>query len=170
MTTSSGNREKAQSILKMAHIAQAPIDVQVVAEKLGFKVIPFAFPNQRKGMVVIQEDIKAIGINEKHPKTLQRYTVAHELGHYLNGHAHYENQFIDDETKYYDHQFQQEREADLFAAELLMPKDFLEKDLAQLGLDIPKLLEKYEVSEQALWIRLTSLNLAEKYTSHTKKG
>lgn len=168
MTTSSGNREKAQSILKMAHITQAPVDVQVVAESLGFKVIPFAFPNQRKGMVVIEKDIKAIGINENHPKTLQRYTIAHELGHYLNGHGHYENQFIDDETKYYDHQFQQEREADLFAAELLMPKDFLEKDLAESGLDISKLTEKYEVSEQALWIRLTSLNLAEKYASHTK--
>ncbi len=163
MPTASGNREKAQSILKMARITEAPIDVAAVAKVLGFKVVPFAFPNQRKGMVVIENDIKAIGVNESHPKSLQRYTVGHELGHYLNGHSHFENQLIEDETRFHDHHFQQEREADLFAAELLMPKDFLEKDLAEMGLDIPKLLEKYQVSEQALWIRLTSLNLAEKY-------
>ena len=169
MPTSSGNREKAQSILKMAHITQAPVEIETVAEALGFKVVPFAFPNQRKGMVVIEQDIKAIGVNETHPKSLQRYTVAHELGHYLNGHSHFENQLIEDETRFHDHHFQQEREADLFAAELLMPKDFLEKDLAEMGLDIPKLLEKYQVSEQALWIRLTSLNLAEKYAQKSVK-
>lgn len=168
MPTSSGNREKAMSILKMARITQAPIDVDTVAKALGFKVVPFDFPNQRKGMVVIEQGIKAIGVNKNHPKSLQRYTVAHELGHYLNGHSHYENELIDDETRFHDHHFQQEREADLFAAELLMPKDFLEKDLAEIGLDIQKLLEKYQVSEQAMWIRLTSLNLAEKYASHSK--
>ncbi len=165
MSTSSGNREKALSILKMARITQAPVEVDTVAKVLGFKVVPFDFPNERKGMVVIENDIKAIGVNKGHPNTLQRYTVAHELGHYLNGHGHFENELIDDETRFHDHHFQQEREADLFAAELLMPKDFLEKDLAEIGLDIPKLLEKYQVSEQAMWIRLTSLNLAEKYAS-----
>ncbi len=163
--TNSGNREKAESILKLARITEAPVDITKVAESLGFKVIPFDFPKKRRGMLIIENGVKAIGVNKVDPQAVQRYTVAHELGHYLNGHEHKENQFIEDETRFYDHHFQQEKEADLFSSELLMPKDFLEKDLATMGLDIPKLIEKYQVSEQALWIRLTSLRLAEKYSS-----
>jgi len=67
-------------------------------------------------------------------------------------------------SRFYSSHFQQEKDADRFAAEILMPKTFLEKDLKELGLDIEKLIKKYNVSEQAMWIRLTSLRLAEKYS------
>ncbi len=161
---SSNNRTQAQTLIKAAHILEAPIDVEKIAEILGFTIIPFPFPEKRKGMVLIEGDVKAIGVNEKHPLTLRRYTIAHEFGHFVNGHAHFENAFIEDETIFYDHHFQQEREADAFAAELLMPKDFLEKDLAFGGIDEKKLLAKYIVSKTALWIRLNTSRLAEKYS------
>ncbi len=161
---SSSNRIQAQTLLKSAHILEAPIDVEKIAKILGFTIIPFPFPEKRRGVVLIEDGVKAIGVNEKHPITLQRYTIAHELGHFINGHAHFENEFIEDETIFYDHHFQQEREADAFAAELLMPKDFLENDLAISGIDETLLLAKYLVSKQAFWIRLNSLRLAEKYS------
>lgn len=57
-----------------------------------------------------------------------------------------------------------EMEANLFAAELLMPKQFLDADLAKLGgLDLFEdevlrdLAKKYEVSVQAMTHRLTNL-------------
>ena len=59
---------------------------------------------------------------------------------------------------------QQGKEANSFAAELLVPKDFIKKDLDEIGLDMPTLTELYKVSEQMMWIRLTSLRLAEKYS------
>lgn len=161
--SSSPNRDKAESILRMARINNAPVDIDKVASALKFKVVRYPFPDKLKGRVLIKDGVKVIGVNENHPVTLQRYTIAHELGHYLNGHEHHEKSFINDDTRFYEPYFQQEKEADAFAAEILMPKFLLEKDLAELGLDIKKLLEKYEVSEQALWIRLTSLRLAEKY-------
>lgn len=157
------NREKAQSLLKQARITQAPVDVNKIAALLGFTVIPYPFPNKRKGMVYVDGVVKAIGVNSSHPIYLQRYTVAHELGHFVNGHEHYENAFIEDDTRYYNHQFQQEREADLFASELLLPKDFLIQDLARLGLDETSLVDLYLVSKAALWIRLNTLRLAERY-------
>lgn len=59
-----------------------------------------------------------------------------------------------------------EIEANRFAAELLMPRDFLEADLRALGpiyLDderaIANLAKKYRVSPQAMAIRLSSLRL-----------
>ncbi len=168
--SSSPNRDKAESVLKMARINEAPIDIDEVALSLGFKVVRYPFPDKLKGRVLIKDGVKVIGVNENHPVALQRYTIAHELGHYLNGHEHYEKTFIADETRFFDPNFQQEKEADAFAAEILMPKYILEKDLAELGLDINKLIEKYQVSEQALWIRLTSLRLAEKYAGTNKSS
>ena len=160
---SSQNREKAMSILKMARISDSPVDVDKVASVLGFRIIQYPFPDKLKGKVTVVNGVKIIGVNKNHPLSLQRYTIAHELGHYLNGHEHYEKNSSEGENPYYDHYFQQEKEADLFAAELLMPKPFLEADLQKLGLDIAKLTEKYQVSEQALWIRLTYSGLAQKY-------
>lgn len=162
--SSSGNREKAVSLLKAANIEKAPVDLDKIAKLLGFMVVPYPFPDKRKGMVFIEGGVRVIGINEKHPISLQRYTVGHEFGHFVNGHQHEDNMFIEDETKYFDHHFQQEREADAFSGELLMPKHFLEYDLALMGLDIEKLIELYQVSEQAMWIRLKTLRLAEKYS------
>jgi len=159
----SQNRDKAESILKLANITSVPVDLNKIADSLGFTILPFAFPDKRKGMVLIENNHKTIGVNSNHPVTSQRYTIAHELGHYLNGHVHYDNPCINDDSKFFDPHFQQEREADLFAAELLMPKEFLIKDLSEIGLDIVKLTEKYQVSEQAMWIRLTSLRLAERF-------
>lgn len=162
--TSHPNREKAQSILKAAGTTKAPVDINRIAGILGFTILPFPFSDKRRGVILIEGNMKTIGVNKNHSTALQRFTVAHELGHYLNGHQHYEKTFVDDESRFYDPYFQQEKDADAFAAELLMPKDFLVKDLAEIGLDIDELAKRYQVSEQALWIRLTSLRLAEKYS------
>src|SRR5258708_26855569 len=123
--STSPNRDKAESILRMAQIREAPIDIDKVALSLGFKVVRYPFPDKLKGRVLIKDGVKVIGVNENHPSTLQRYTIAHELGHYLNGHEYHEKTFNNDETRFYEPYFQQEKEADMFAAELLMPKYIL---------------------------------------------
>jgi Zn-dependent peptidase ImmA (M78 family) len=133
----------------MARIHEAPVDINKVATSLGFSIEQFPFPDKLKGRVIIKEGIKVIGVNENHPKTLQRYTIAHELGHYLNGHEHIEKTYINDESRYTDSSFHQEKEADAFAAELLMPKFLLEMDLSEIGLEIDSLKEKYIVSKRS---------------------
>ena len=85
----------------------------------------------------------------------------------MNAHENFENEgeMLDElEFNFNNPLHRQEKEANSFASELLMPKEFLIKDLNEVGLDIDKLTEKYQVSEQAMWIRLTTLRLAEKYT------
>jgi Zn-dependent peptidase ImmA (M78 family) len=52
-----------------------------------------------------------------------------------------------------------EKEADEFAAELLMPESMLKIDVLQNRLKAEELAKKYQVSEQALWIQLVSLKL-----------
>lgn len=157
------NREKVKSLLKMASITSVPVDVEKIASILDFKIVKYPFPDKLSGQVTIVEGQKIIGVNEKHSETRQRYTIAHELGHFLNGHQHYQTSYVDDHTRFYDPHFHQEKEADLFASELLMPKDLLEKDVADIGIDTVKLSEKYQVSEQSMIIRLTSTGLMNKY-------
>jgi Zn-dependent peptidase ImmA (M78 family) len=166
MNTTSGNREKAVSLLKMAGISNPPIDVNKVAKVLGFDVIPFDYPDEFSGEIYIEGDIKSIGVNEKHSKSRQRFTIAHEIGHYINGHTYYDKTgktYKDESFDFCNPLHQQEKEANMFAAELLVPKEFIKKDLDNFGLDILKLTELYQVSEQMMWIRLSSLGLADKY-------
>ncbi|MDI9636216.1 ImmA/IrrE family metallo-endopeptidase [Geitlerinema splendidum] len=110
-----------------------------------------------------------IGINDRHPENRQRFTIAHELGHYL---------LHEQEKLHVDRRFQiqlrdgnsskgereEEKEANLFAAELLMPTSFIQQDLAGVeGLDleddaaIADLAKKYGVSTQAMTFRLAYL-------------
>lgn len=158
------NRSKVSSILKTAKITEAPVDLNIVVAVFGFNILPFPFPDYRKGIVYIDREVRVIGVNSSHPITLQRFTIAHELGHFVNGHQHIDNECDTSEKRFYTRHFQQEKEADMFAGELLIPKDFITKDVSEIGLDEDKLSKRYVVSKQALWIRLKSLGLAEMYS------
>jgi len=155
-------REKANNILSMYKISEAPIDVEFIAKQLGFEVHPFDFPNEISAAIKIIDSLKVIAFNSKHPKTRQRFSIAHELGHYLSGHEDFDEEkraFVDPSKKYLSPQFKQEEEADEFAAELLMPESLLNFDVFENHLDLSELAEKYEVSEQAMTIQLVNLKL-----------
>lgn len=157
-------RKRAQQLLKMAGVTEPPVDVEAVAEFLGFTVLTYPLPDTTSGLTFIEEGIKTIGVNSTHPRTRQRFSVAHELGHYLSGHESYDGggTHVDDRPSYLDPQYRQEVEANEFAAELLMPSAWLKRDVAEHGMsqiDTPALAKRYEVSEQAMWIQLLDLQL-----------
>lgn len=146
----------------MFNVGDAPVDVVVLAEKLGFKVVPFDFPDTISAVVRIYEDgKKVIGVNKKQSEVRQRFSIAHELGHYLSGHESYNHDqiVVDPERRYQDPSFQAEQEADEFAAELLMPSRLLKKDFGANHISITGLAKRYNVSEQAMWIQIVNLEL-----------
>lgn len=156
-----GLTDKVRTILEKIGITEPPVDVWKVAIFFGIKIIPYSqFPDKFSGTVVNQGNFTLIGINSNHSKNRQRFTIAHELGHFLLGHK------IDDTLKeeLLDRPINQEREADEFAGELLMPRDFLKKDLENRKekLTIPLLAQQYSVSEQAMSIRLLRTGLINK--------
>ena len=122
---------------------------------------------------ILQEDGKTlVAVNSFHPVVRQRFTMAHELGHYIlchkpNGMIVDDNDFPllwrDDEASQGTNN--QEREANLFASCLLMPQDFLERDLRHLknvgahnDTLVRTLAKKYGVSPQALLLRISGLS------------
>lgn len=156
-------REKAHNILSMYKIIEPPVDVIKISNLLGFKVVLFDFPETMSAVIRIEGTKKVIAVNKNKPEVRQRFSIAHELGHYLSGHdnfSHERETFVDRDKKYLDPHHREEEEADEFAAELLMPEFMLKKDVLENKLDAVSIANKYDVSEQAIWLQLINLKLA----------
>ena len=144
----------------MAGVTHPPVSVNAVAELLGFTVLAFGFPDHVSAVTFVEEDVKSIGVNSHHSAARRRFTVAHELGHYLCGHHSRDRGAIhvEDCQEPAERRSRQEIEADEFAMEILMPEPHLLRDLDELGLDVPSLARRYQVTEHAMWLQLISLN------------
>lgn len=122
-------------------------------EKLGLKIVEFDF---HEGIsAVLKPEHNVIGVNSKHHPVRKRFSVAHELGHFVLEHS--VGQEIVDEN--FNKPLPQEQEANAFAAALLMPSEMVKKSVTKNGFDLEELAKIFEVSKQALTIRLLSLNL-----------
>lgn len=149
-------RKRAVQVLEMIGIKDAPIDIAGVATYLGFDVIPFDFPDNVSGVTFIAKDLKSIGVNRNQASTRQRFSIAHEIGHYLLGHEAFDEETIHVEQGqwFMNSHIQQEQEANEFAAELLMPRFLLDREDIGKDIDVSGLSGKFQVSEQAFWIQL----------------
>jgi Zn-dependent peptidase ImmA (M78 family) len=98
-----------------------------------------------------------IGVNKSHHKNRQKFTLAHELGHYI---LHRERNINIVDTTFFRNTDTDSVEymANEFAAKLLMPADMV-RDLVekQRIKNIGALAEKFEVSASAMKYRIISL-------------
>jgi Zn-dependent peptidase ImmA (M78 family)/DNA-binding XRE family transcriptional regulator len=154
----------ANTLLEIAKIKQPAVSPYEVANSIGVPVFDWGFPDNISGIFVSDSGKFCIGVNESHPRVRQRFSVAHELGHFvfdrdrglmLDFVGSESVQASDDQES-----LAVEINANRFAADLLMPRDWLIRDVKQYGQDVRFLSKRYEVSEQALWFRLLSLKLA----------
>ena len=137
-----------------------PVEPERLAASCRVSVVKKALPDGMSGALLKVGDSFVIAAsNAIANEGFQRFTIAHELGHYfIEGHpdalfsagdAHYSTAEFKSPDKY-------EREADLFAASLLMPNTPFAKgmDQAPLGLSgIESLSEAYATSLTATAIR-----------------
>ena len=158
-------KKAARDLLAKAKVKAAPVPVDKLAVHAKAVVRPRKMSDELgSGSVQWQPDGTAIiGVNASHVASRQRFTIAHELGHVaLHGDADYH---FDQKIRYRNDVSSRaideaEIEANQFAAELLMPEAFLKQDVDGLELDdtaIEDLARKYQVSVQAMTIRLTVL-------------
>jgi Zn-dependent peptidase ImmA (M78 family) len=110
------------------------------------------FPKSIDGIHLLDENVVVIGYNQNVNYFRKRFTIAHELGHFLLKHLIKEH-----EINLYDKD-PQEKEANAFAAELLMPTDFIKPDFKGKP-NIELLSMKYLVSREAIgWKIYDNLN------------
>ena len=161
-------RTLVQRLLSQHRVRSAPVDVKELAAALGVEVQETPAEDDLSGFLYRDRKRKSavIGVNADHHPNRRNFTAAHELGHFL---LHdFDDIHVDREFKVWlrsDASSQgtdvEEKEANLFAAELLMPAHFLAHDVEKIGtidlLDeevLQELARKYEVSTQAMTFRL----------------
>ncbi|MDY0204822.1 MAG: ImmA/IrrE family metallo-endopeptidase [Desulfovibrio desulfuricans] len=145
--------EAASIVLKSYWDYSLPVNPVEIAEKLGLKVYMSDELGRLGGYYDQQE--KEITINENDALSRQRFSVAHEIGHCVLGHGSSprDNQAAYNQQNYSKKEFQ----ANIFAAELLMPKDAMQVMVEIRGMKLATLCETFGVSEEAMTIRLRSL-------------
>ncbi|MBI3916123.1 MAG: ImmA/IrrE family metallo-endopeptidase [Betaproteobacteria bacterium] len=168
-------RTLAEKVLHKHQPRGLPIDPTRIAEAYGIEVkVEDVDDEDISGFLLRESKLRKtiIGANARHHENRQRFTIAHELGHYLLHKG--ESVHLDERKPGFMLQLRDansstgesinEREANLFAAELLMPARLLEKDLRGKKFDLlgddfflRKLAKGYGVSVQALTIRLENL-------------
>lgn len=158
-------RREAESLRNRFFPEILPVPVEELAQKLGFKIKRKFDDSSISGFLVRNGSDVVIGVNPTQSPLRQRFTIAHEIGHAL---------LHQQENVYIDKRFRSslssegvdvdEKEANLFAAELLMPSLNLKNDLLQgsaLDLEederIVELAKSYQVSRQAMNNRLNYL-------------
>lgn len=160
----------ARQVLKQCHISSPPVRVEVIARKLAAEIHYEPFEGDISGMVYRHKDHVIIGVNSTHHPNRQRFTIAHEIGHVLlhkGTEVHIDrtyrvNMRNDISSQAVD---RDEIEANRFAAALLMPEHMLIDDLQDMEIDsengdnVGALANKYEVSLQAMTLRLQNLGL-----------
>jgi Zn-dependent peptidase ImmA (M78 family) len=158
-----------ESLLVENGIEEGPVPVSSIAKAKGARIHADALEGDLSGFLFRDHGHAVIGVNTQHSPTRQNFTIGHELGHLL---------LHDQEQLHVDRGFpvrlrnslssegtdDAEREANYFAAALLMPKRFLERDLhGEEFLDLTEdtkvkmLSRKYGVSAIALVNRLKNL-------------
>ena len=152
----------AQKLLIDSKVKYPPVELDSISEHLGIKKLPYKFSKHVSAVLMKMNAVTVIGVNQEQPPVRQRFSIAHEIGHFILGHH---TETIVDSEEISEGRFGldspnkiQEQEANYFASELLMPAESLKKDFSKLK-DTKALANLYQVSEQALWIRLMNLKL-----------
>lgn len=145
-----------------------PVDVEAIARAHGLTVRAEPLEKSVSGMLVVKDGGGVIAVNETHHRNRQRFSIAHELGHYVL-HRNSTQVFIDsvfyrgDEAA--DGTHAQEIQANAFAAELLMPEQAVREMFQKNPVDphdeaaVKRVAARFEVSGHALTLRLVNLGL-----------
>lgn len=165
---------EADKILKKVEINDYPVNIEKIAEVLGIEIKKMKFSNDNvSGAIKIKgkSGHPIVVINEDHHEHRQRFTIAHEIGHFILhsiGGMHIDSKgvYFRDANATSDTSNIKEIQANQFAAELLMPREAVVSDLTgeyclnECDKDltiVSKLAKKYNVSQQAMMIRVGSL-------------
>lgn len=154
-------------------IVEYPVRIVDLCEKMGISVFEEYLPENVSGFIVIQnepfhdyESGKVIVANLSDSAERRRFTIAHELAHYI---LHRDA----DQPLYAHRDAGQnggiEREANIFASNILMPEELVRSFLDEMEDEVPgKLFDSYKVilladqfavSKPAAEVRLKELKL-----------
>ena len=143
---------------------QLPVDIDKIAQLLSIEVCQGELRGDVSGILVKDENdgFQAV-INSIDPDVRQRFTLAHEIGHYIHRYQDYPHDAKAGMVEYRNEMSSlgtdpEEVWANKFAAALLMPANIVRKFWAE-GRSRSEIAQIFHVSEAALQNRLNTLYL-----------
>lgn len=158
--------EKSEGYLDIIsrYVSQEPVDVRNMARELGIRVVEEKMGDDESGCIQKTDSGYKICVNKKHSENRKRFTIAHELGHFmlhdeLIGDGIFDNKLYRSDASHPNERVQpyHETQANKFAANILMPAPLIAKLKESGKTSTEDLAEALEVSEQAMAIRLSNL-------------
>jgi Zn-dependent peptidase ImmA (M78 family) len=164
--------QKAESLLTECGALRAPVPLETVVQHLALtaQARPLA---ETSGVLVVENGRGMIGYNINHSRVRQRFTIAHEIGHFVMHASKNQAQrlFVDRSTMFKRDEDSssgddlQEVQANKFAAALLMPEKLIRGEIASSHFDlddeedVSNLAKRFNVSAAAMSFRLKNLGL-----------
>jgi Zn-dependent peptidase ImmA (M78 family) len=160
---------EAQRLVAKLGLQAPPVDVESIAKALSVRVEGADLDPDVSGVLVRAKGLAIIGVNADNAPNRRRFTIAHELGHFV---LHRGGTYIDKGifARFRDSESgsgtsREEREANAFAAALLMPADWVQTEFSSRPFDLAddcalqELSSLFGVSSQAMLYRLNNLRL-----------
>ncbi|MBK6607736.1 MAG: ImmA/IrrE family metallo-endopeptidase [Leptospiraceae bacterium] len=156
-----------QRLFNLIEYKSGAVDLNKVAEKLGIRVIEEDLPDNVSGVLDCRtKEEPIVLLNSHHHPNRRRFSLAHEIAHFvlhkMSG-VHMDTKIFLRSDSPNLHGIKIEREANQFAAELLMPEEQIRvawKNLPENWFDekpLEIIAKQFKVSEGALFIRLKQL-------------
>jgi Zn-dependent peptidase ImmA (M78 family) len=161
--------QQAAKLLEENDVRRAPIPVDAIAKAVGLDVRYAPTTDDVSGALIRNGKSAVIAVNSAQHENRQRFTIAHEIGHFIlhkRTARHFDEDFRIDYRNSVSSEATErsEIEANGFAAALLMPENFLRRDLLRMEVDdgdadqaIQTLAVRYKVSRRAMELRLLNL-------------
>lgn len=134
----------------------APVKIGMIARELGLSVIISDLPLAVSGMLSRDKESQkwSIRVNRHEHRHRQRFTIAHEIAHFVLHREEFGEQLIDDTFYRSGLSETREYEANALAAELLMPWSLIRKLMKEGRTTAAELADSLQVSPAAMSIRL----------------
>lgn len=149
--------QSTREAMRQAGVSGVPVDVSRVASALGLRIQYEPMTDEMSGYLERRGEEWIVGVNSHHSGVRQRFTIAHEVAHFVL-HRKMQEQFRDVIfTRRALGRDDMERQADSFAAQLLMPEVDVVRDVSAGITNVNALAERYNVSGLAMKYRLQNL-------------
>ena len=175
MITTPAIRKRATKILENYQVNAFPVDIEKIAKNEGIRIIKGELPENISGAIDMSDPVSpCILVNSIDGFERQRFSIAHELGHYflhkptgLHVDKDFSSIFLRNENSSMA-LYPIEIEANKFAAHILMPEALLETAIKEIlgklnQISISELIEslktKFQVSNSAMTYRLKNLGI-----------
>jgi Zn-dependent peptidase ImmA (M78 family) len=164
-------KKTPEQVLKESGVTSRPVQLEKILEHYGIRQYSLPANADIFGAIVSEREHVIIAINPNQHPHRQRFTVAHELGHFFcHSNEDTPAQFVDGDFRLHWRNAESSRgvnwreiEANRFAAALLMPEKLLQGDVDKLGkIDreaVQHLASLYKVSKVSMQFRLINLGL-----------